>query len=73
MLDWIVTFAFPDSAERALFSRSGKGIRGHLEMSQFTYALLIAVGLTLTGYFGMAAWQLSGDDQVTTGAILRHR
>ncbi len=48
-------------------------MRGHLEMSQITYALLIVVGLTLTGYFGFAAWQSSGDDQVTTGAILRHR
>jgi hypothetical protein len=49
-------------------------MRGHLEMSQITYALLIVVGLTLTGYFGLAAWQSSGgDDQVTTGAISRPR
>jgi hypothetical protein len=69
-----VTFAFPDSAKRALFSRRGKGIRGHLEMSQITYALLIVVGLTLTGYFGLAAWQSSGgDDQVTTGALTHGR
>jgi hypothetical protein len=68
-----MTFAFPDSVKSALFQRRGKGMRGHLEMSQITYALLIVVGLTLTGYFGFAAWQSSGDDQVTTGAILRHR
>jgi hypothetical protein len=68
-----MTFAFPDSEKSALFSKRGKGIRGHLQMSQITYAFLIVVGLTLTGYFGMAAWQSSGDDQITTGAMLRHR
>jgi hypothetical protein len=50
-----------------------QGTGGRLEMSQVTYALLIAISLTLTGYFGWAAWHASGDDRVTTGAIARSR
>jgi hypothetical protein len=42
-------------------------------MSQTAYALLIVIGLMLTGYFGLAAWHSSGDDRVTTGTIFRHR
>ncbi len=42
-------------------------------MSQTAYALLIFVGLTLTGYFGIAAWQSSSEDRVTTGIISHNR
>ena len=33
-------------------------------MSQVSFALLIAIGLTLTAYFGVAAWRLSDDQQM---------
>jgi hypothetical protein len=42
-------------------------------MSQTAYALLIFTGLTLTAYFGLAAWQSSGDDRVITGTIAHNR
>jgi hypothetical protein len=44
-------------------------------MSQISFALLIALGLALTGYFGLAAWRLSGDDRTEiTGTVLpKHR
>jgi hypothetical protein len=31
-------------------------------MTQTFFALLIVLGLALTGYFGLAAWRLSGED-----------
>jgi hypothetical protein len=65
-----VTFTklrFPDSAESALFPPTCTG-RSKF-MSQTAYALLIFIGLTLTGYFGLAAWQSSSEDRVTTGTI----
>jgi hypothetical protein len=38
-------------------------------MSKFSFAVLIVLGLTLTSYFGLAAWRASGGDQTeTTGA-----
>jgi hypothetical protein len=42
-------------------------------MSQTAYALLIFIGLTLTGYFGLAAWQSSSEDRVMTGTISHSR
>jgi hypothetical protein len=42
-------------------------------MNQIAFALLIVVGLTLTGYFGFAAWRSSGDDHVITGVISHSR
>jgi hypothetical protein len=33
-------------------------------MSQFAFGLLIAMGLTLTAYFGAAAWRLSDDSRM---------
>jgi len=40
-------------------------------MSQGSFALLIAIGLTLTAYFGVAAWRLSDDQQMDiTGHFL---
>jgi hypothetical protein len=33
-------------------------------MSQLCFALLIAVGLTLTAYFGVAAWRVSENSDV---------
>jgi hypothetical protein len=62
---------FPDSAESALFPPTCTG-RSKL-MSQTAYALLIFIGLTLTGYFGFAAWESSSEDRVTTGTIFHSR
>jgi hypothetical protein len=42
-------------------------------MSQMAYAVLIVIGLTLTGYFGLAAWQSSGDERVVTGTVSHRR
>jgi hypothetical protein len=40
-------------------------------MSQVSFALLIVIGLTLTAYFGVAAWRLSDDRQIDiTGHFL---
>jgi hypothetical protein len=39
-------------------------------MTQILSALLIVVALTLTGYFGLAAWRSSGEDQTVTGTVL---
>jgi hypothetical protein len=40
-------------------------------MTQISYALLIVLGLAFTGYFGWAAWHLSGDDHAEiTGTVL---
>jgi hypothetical protein len=62
---------FPDSAESALFRVTCT--RLSKLMSQTAYALLIFIGLTLTGYFGLAAWQSSSEDRVTTGTISHSR
>ena len=62
---------FPDSAESARFPPTCIG-RSKL-MSQTAYALLIFIGLTLTGYFGFAAWESSSEDRVTTGTIFHSR
>jgi hypothetical protein len=37
-------------------------------MSQLCFALLIAVGLTLTAYFGVAAWRVSENSDVGISA-----
>jgi hypothetical protein len=42
-------------------------------MSQTAYALLIFIGLTLTGYFGLVAWQSSSEDRVATRTISHSR
>ncbi|WP_283806828.1 hypothetical protein [Bradyrhizobium canariense] len=44
-------------------------------MSQISFALLIALSLALTGYFGLAAWRLSGEDhtEITGTILLRNR
>ena len=42
-------------------------------MSQTAYAVLIVIGLTLTGYFALAAWHLSGDERVVTGTVSPRR
>ena len=36
---------------------------GRKEMSRISFAVLIALGLMLTSYFGLAAWHVSGGDQ----------
>ena len=41
---------------------------GYSEMSQLCFALLIAVGLTLTAYFGVAAWRVSENSDVGISA-----
>ena len=33
------------------------------EMSRVSFAVLIALSLMLTSYFGLAAWRVSGGDQ----------
>jgi hypothetical protein len=43
---------------------------GAKEMSRVSFALLIATGLMLTAYFGLAAWRLSDDSHMdVTGHI----
>jgi hypothetical protein len=42
-------------------------------MSQTAYAVLIVIGLALTGYFGLAAWHSSGDERVVTGTASQRR
>jgi hypothetical protein len=42
-------------------------------MSQTAYALLIFICVTLTGYFGLAAWESSSEDRVTIGTISHSR
>jgi hypothetical protein len=40
-------------------------------MGKVSFAILIVLGLTLTSYFGLAAWRASGGDQAEiTGAIM---
>jgi hypothetical protein len=44
------------------------------EMNQLIFVVLIGLGLTLTGNFGLAAWRLSGDEHAEiTGTILPSR
>jgi hypothetical protein len=39
-------------------------------MVRFSFAVLIVLGLTLTSYFGLAAWRASGGDQTDiTGTV----
>jgi hypothetical protein len=39
-------------------------------MVRFSFAVLIVLGLTLTSYFGLAAWHASGGDQTDiTGTV----
>jgi hypothetical protein len=44
-------------------------------MNQVSFVVLIVVTLTLTGYFGLAAWRVSNEDHAEiTGAVFsRHR
>lgn len=40
-------------------------------MSQISLALLLALSLTLTGYYGLAAWRVSAKDHIEiTGSVL---
>jgi len=40
-------------------------------MSQISLALLLALSLTLTGYYGLAAWRVSAKDHTEiTGSVL---
>jgi hypothetical protein len=40
-------------------------------MNQICSALLIALSLTLTGYYGLAAWRLSVADHIAiTGTVM---
>jgi hypothetical protein len=42
-------------------------------MNQVSFALLVVLGLMLTGYVGLAAWR-AGDDRVEiTGTMWKHR
>jgi hypothetical protein len=44
-------------------------------MSQISFVVLIVVGLALTGYFGLAAWRVSGEDhaEITGAVVSEHR
>ena len=54
---------FSNSAKDALILRLHLGAEGAKDMSKVSFALLIVLGLTLTSYFGLAAWRASGEDQ----------
>jgi hypothetical protein len=41
------------------------------EMIRISFAVLIALGLTFTGYFAVAAWKVSGEDRTEiTGTVM---
>jgi hypothetical protein len=41
-------------------------------MSRVSFALLIVLALTLTSYFGLAAWRASGEEQTeTVGTVVQ--
>ena len=43
-------------------------------MTQVSFVVLIAVGLALTGYFGVTAWRLSSENRTeVTGTVVGHR
>jgi hypothetical protein len=43
-------------------------------MNQSTFVVLTVLGLTLAGYFGLAAWRASGGDRgEITGTISPHQ
>ena len=69
---WAAHAAFPDSAKSAHLPRKTIGGFGVKEMSRLSLMLLMATGLVLTTYFGVAAWQVSGDSRVDiTGTFQR--
>ena len=39
-------------------------------MNQFTFVVLTVLGLSLAGYFGLAAWRVSDGHADITGTIL---
>jgi hypothetical protein len=41
-------------------------------MSRFSFALLIAIGLALTAYFGAAAWRLTDDSRPDVTGQISH-
>jgi hypothetical protein len=44
------------------------------EMIRISFAVLIALGLTFTGYFAVAAWKVSREDRTEiTGTVLKSR
>jgi len=44
-------------------------------MSQISFAFLIALSLTLTGYYGLAAWRVSAKDhtEIARTVLLRNQ
>lgn len=63
---------FP-TQKKVLFCQENRSLRdwlGAREMNQVSFVVLIVLGLALTGYFGLAAWRLSGEDHAEiTGAV----
>jgi len=61
--------AFSDSAKDVLLVANI--LEGAEEMNQSIFVVLTVLGLTLAGYFGLAAWRVSsGDRAEITGTIL---
>jgi hypothetical protein len=44
--------------------------RAEPRMNQFTFVVLTVLGLSLAGYFGLAAWRVSDGQAEITGTIL---
>jgi hypothetical protein len=58
-------------SRKVFFSLANALEGGDEEMNQLIFVVLIALCLMLTGYFGLAAWRLSGDERAEiTGTIL---
>src|ERR1035438_6291663 len=55
---------------RRCFSRETEILGAGKEMSQISFVVLIALGLALTGYYGLAAWRASVADRTEiTGTV----
>jgi hypothetical protein len=68
---------FP-TQRKVFFCGSDRSLRdglGAREMNQVSFVVLIALGLALTGYFGVTAWRLSSEDHTAvTGTVFpKHR
>jgi hypothetical protein len=63
---------FCDSAKSDLVKTSQLGAEQEpKEMSRISFAVLIALGLAFTGYFAVAAWQVSEEDRTEfTGTVM---
>jgi hypothetical protein len=63
----MTVFAIPRLSERC---SKNTGVTPEEGMSRFAVGFLVAICLTLTAYFGAAAWRASDDNQMDiTGRI----